>query len=83
MKNFHVFLISALVRVEWSDSRPCRFNPGERAQVSFGYEAGWPQSWSGLYGEVKILDPTGTRNPTSWSSSLWPVAILTTLPLLI
>jgi hypothetical protein len=26
----HVYLISALVGGEWSASRPCRFNPGER-----------------------------------------------------
>jgi hypothetical protein len=29
-----------------------------------------PQSQSGRNGEGKILGPTGTRNPTSWSSSL-------------
>jgi hypothetical protein len=27
----HVFLTSALVKGEWSDSLPCRFTPGERA----------------------------------------------------
>jgi hypothetical protein len=31
VNNFHVFLTSALVRGEWSASRPCRFIPGERA----------------------------------------------------
>jgi hypothetical protein len=30
---------------------------------------GGPQSRSGRRGEEKILDPTGTRTPTSWSSS--------------
>jgi hypothetical protein len=33
------------------------------------------QSWSGRYGELNILDPTGTRTPTLGSSSLLPVAI--------
>jgi hypothetical protein len=30
---------------------------------------GGPKSRSGRRGEVKILDPTGTRTPTPWSSS--------------
>jgi hypothetical protein len=30
---------------------------------------GGPQSQSGRFGEVKILDPTGTRTPTPRSSS--------------
>jgi hypothetical protein len=41
---------------------------------------GGPQSRSGRYGEITILDPTGalTRNPPS--SSPYPVAIPTELP---
>lgn len=34
-----------------------------------------PQSQSGVHGEVKILYPTGTRTPTSRSSSSYSVAI--------
>jgi hypothetical protein len=30
---------------------------------------GGPQSWSGRYGEMKILGTTGTQAPTPWSSS--------------
>jgi hypothetical protein len=40
---------------------------------------GGPQSRSGLRGEEKILDPTGTRTPTPRSSSPKPVAIPTAL----
>jgi hypothetical protein len=39
-----------------------------------------PQSRSGRYGEVKILDPTGTRTPTGRSSILQVVTIPTMLP---
>jgi hypothetical protein len=41
---------------------------------------GGPQSLSGRYGEIEILDPTETGTPTSQSSSPQAVAILTTLP---
>jgi hypothetical protein len=40
---------------------------------------GGPQSRSGQRGEVKILDPTGTRIPTPRSSRPQPVAMLTAL----
>jgi hypothetical protein len=40
---------------------------------------GGPQNRSGRLGEEKILDPTGTRTPTSRSSSPQPVAIPTTI----
>jgi hypothetical protein len=36
----HVFLTSALVVCEWSDSRFGRFTPGERAPVPIGWEFG-------------------------------------------
>jgi hypothetical protein len=42
-----------------------------------------PQNRSGRYGEVNILDPTGTRLPTTRSSSPYPVAIPTAPPWLI
>jgi hypothetical protein len=35
------FSISALDEREWSASRPNRFNLGERAAGTTGYEAGW------------------------------------------
>jgi hypothetical protein len=38
---------------------------------------GGPQSRSRRGGEDKIIDPTGTRTPTPWSSSPAPVAIPT------
>jgi hypothetical protein len=44
----HIILTSALVGGEWSASRPCRFNPGERAPGT-NWIGGWvdPQSQSG------------------------------------
>jgi hypothetical protein len=44
---------------------------------------GGPQNRSQRYGEVKILDPTGTRTPTRRSSSPCLVAIPTALPRLL
>jgi hypothetical protein len=77
----HVFLTSVLVGGEWSASRPCRFTPKKRRPGTHWIE-GWvgPQSRSERYREVKILDPTGTRTPTSSMSSPFPVAIPTALP---
>jgi hypothetical protein len=40
---------------------------------------GWPQNRSGRLAEEKILGPVGTRTPNPWSSSPWPVVMLTTL----
>jgi hypothetical protein len=57
----------------WSASHPCRFTPGIEVRLPI-------ESWSGQYGEVKILDPTGTQTPTPRSSSPWSVTIQTTLP---
>jgi hypothetical protein len=54
-----LLLTSAIARGEWSASRPCRFNHGERAPRLV-----WPQRRSGQRGEEKILNPTGTRTPT-------------------
>jgi hypothetical protein len=53
------------------------FPRGKNPRYSLDGRLGWPQSWSGQYGEVKILDPTGTRTSTSQSSSQQPVAIPT------
>jgi hypothetical protein len=68
--EIHVFLTSALVVDEWLASRPCSFTPGERAPGTH-WIGGWVglKSWYGGYGDVKILDPTGTRTPTLRSSS--------------
>jgi hypothetical protein len=38
----HIFLTSALVGGKWSDSRPCRFAPGERAPGTH-----WIRGWVG------------------------------------
>jgi hypothetical protein len=38
----HIFLTAALVRGEWSASRPCRFTPGERAPGTH-----WVWGWVG------------------------------------
>jgi hypothetical protein len=56
----HVLLTAALEGNECSPSCTGYFTPGERAPVTL---------WIGRFGEVKILDPTGTRTPTIRSSS--------------
>jgi hypothetical protein len=76
--EIHIFLTSALVGGEWSASRPGRFTPGERTPGTHSI-GGWVDPRAGLYDVMKILDPTGTRTPTSWSSNLQLVAIPTTL----
>jgi hypothetical protein len=43
----HIFLTSALVGGEWSDSRPCRFTPGERAPGTH-WIGGWMDPRAGL-----------------------------------
>jgi hypothetical protein len=50
-----VFKTSALDGSEWPVSRPCHFILGESAPITIREEAG------GSHGEVKILDPTGSR----------------------
>jgi hypothetical protein len=39
--QIHVFLASALVGGEWSDTRPGRFTPVEKPPVSIVYKGGW------------------------------------------
>jgi hypothetical protein len=66
----HVFLTSALVKGDWSDSLPCRFTPGERApRHPINRRLAEPQSQSGRGGEEKILEAIGTRTPTPMASS--------------
>jgi hypothetical protein len=56
---------------KWSASRTCSFTPGESAPgTELDRRLSRPQSRSGRYGEVTILDPTGTRTRTPRSSSV-------------
>lgn len=49
---FHLFVISALNRGEWSDSHPGTFTPSESAPwYSLNWSLGGPQSQYGLFGE--------------------------------
>jgi hypothetical protein len=45
--QIHIFLTSALVAGEWSDSRPGRFTPGERDHSTL-WKGGWLDSRIGL-----------------------------------
>jgi hypothetical protein len=65
----HIFLTSALVGGELSASRPGRFTSGKESPVAIVQEVGWTPELIWTIGEVKILDPTGTRTPTPRSSS--------------
>jgi hypothetical protein len=63
------FLDLALVRNELSASSPCRFTLWEKASSTY-WIGGWvDQSRAERHGKVKILDPTGTQNPTPRYSS--------------
>jgi hypothetical protein len=44
---------------------PAALPPGKSPRYPFYRRLGGPQSWSGRYGEVKIFDPIGTRNPAA------------------
>jgi hypothetical protein len=70
------FLTSTLDGGEWSNSRPGRFTPGERAPgFSLNRRLGVPQSLSGRCGKEKIyLAPAGNR-----TRDVQPVAIPTEL----
>jgi hypothetical protein len=52
---------------------------GKSPRYPLDMRLGGPQSRSGRYGEVKILDHIGTRTPTPRSSSPQPVVIPTEL----
>jgi hypothetical protein len=69
-----------LVGGEWSASDLYCFIPREKGPW---YLLDWrlhaPNSQSGRYRGVKILEPTGTQTPTPQSSSLQPDVILTKL----
>jgi hypothetical protein len=51
-------------------ARPARFTPPPPPPYPLDMRLGRPQSRSGRHGEVNILVPSGTRNPTLWSPSL-------------
>jgi hypothetical protein len=59
---------------------PCRCICVEKPRYPLYRRLSGPHSWSGRFGEVKILYPYGTRIPTPRSSSPQPVTISTTLP---
>jgi hypothetical protein len=71
MGEIYIFLTSAIVRGEWSASRPYRFTPGETAPGTH-WIGNWVKPRAGLDDVKKILDPTGTRNLTL--SVVQPVA---------
>jgi hypothetical protein len=48
---------------------PAALLPGKKSPYILDWRLGGPQSRSGRRGEEKILDPAGTRTPTSQSSS--------------
>jgi hypothetical protein len=64
----HIFLTSALVGGEWSNSLPGRFTPEESAPGTHCI-GGWVGPRASLDDVEKILDPTLTRTPTPRSSS--------------
>jgi hypothetical protein len=66
----HIFLTSALVRGEWSASRPGRFTPGEIAPGTH-WIGGWVDPRAGLddMEKRKFLTLPGLGAPTPQSSS--------------
>jgi hypothetical protein len=54
-----IFLTSALAGGEWSDSRHCRFTPGQRTPRT-QWIGGWVDLRAGLDDKEKIFDPIGT-----------------------
>jgi hypothetical protein len=66
--SIDIFLTSALAGGEWSASRPGGFTRGKRARGTH-WIGGWMGHRAGLDDVEKIPDPTGTRTPTTPSSS--------------
>jgi hypothetical protein len=54
---------------------PATLPPGKELRYPLDRLLGGPQSQSWRCGEEKILDPSGTQTPTTWSSSPSPVTI--------
>jgi hypothetical protein len=69
--QIHVFLTSALVGGEWSDSRPGRFTPGKSPRYPLDRRLGGPQNRSGGHGKEEFLD---YRDSNSDPSVVQPVA---------
>jgi hypothetical protein len=68
--NFSVFLASALGEDERSVTLHGNVTLWERAPwYPLDGKLGGPHSQSGRYGDVQLLDPTGTRTPPPRSSS--------------
>jgi hypothetical protein len=65
---------------KFSQLHPPAIYPGERVWYPLDRRLGGPQSQSGEYGEVKILDPTDSNSDLS---VVQPVTIPTMLPWLI
>jgi hypothetical protein len=66
----HVSSTSVLAGGECLAPRPDRFIPGKEPTVLNGQETRcYPTTCLRQYGEMKILDPTGTRTPNPRSSS--------------
>jgi hypothetical protein len=42
------------------------YSRGKSPRYALNRRLGWPQRRSRRYGQVKILDPTGTRTPIPW-----------------
>jgi hypothetical protein len=79
--QIHVLLTSAVTEGEWPASCSWLFiRRGKEPRYPLHRWRDGPQSRSGRYGEVKILDLAGNRTPTPQSSSPQPVAIPTALP---
>jgi hypothetical protein len=58
-----LFLTLAVYGGEWSASRPCRFNLGERSS-SIHWIGSWLGSRAGRrYGEEKNINPAGNQTP--------------------
>jgi len=64
----HSFLISALVRGEWSASGPDRFTPGERANGTHWIGAAWAQV---LFGTLPGVEPRCFSR--RWRYRIWLV----------
>jgi hypothetical protein len=58
-----IVLTFGTVRGEWSASRSCRSIPGTQQTGNVSSPNRTDQSRSVRFGELTILDPTGTRSP--------------------
>jgi hypothetical protein len=75
MKIYGEWMISALIGGEWLAPRPYHFTPAKEPRVPI-----WKDDGVGPRADLDDMDPTGTRTPTSRTSSPLPIAIPTELP---